>query len=111
MTLNQRVTTVQVCLSAGGYVTSAAVIGAKIAQQSATPGAAAQQLQPIAVTVSALTRQNAVLPTGHSLIQRSEAIMALEKLTPTDAAGIQTASGTLLTATISVLADCAAARH
>lgn len=90
---------------------SAAVIGAKVAQQSVTPDAAMQQLQPIAVKVSALAQQNAVLPIAHSLTQLSDAVTALGKLTPTDAAAIQTASGTLLTATKSVLADCAAVRH
>ncbi len=111
LSINEKLATIQVCVSAGGNLRTVAIIGAKVAQQSLTPAAATQQLQPINDKIGTLAKENAALPIGHSLTQLSDAITAIEKLSPTDLSGIQTGSGTLLTATKAVIASCADIRH
>ncbi len=111
LSLTQRVSTVQVCVGAGGAVRSAALVGVKVAQQSLTPAQAAPQLQPIAAQAGTLAKQNASLPIGRGMQQLSDAITALEKASPADASGVQSGAQALLSATKTVLADCAAVRH
>ena len=107
LSLVDKAKTVQICVDVAGSLTSAAAVGAKVAQGSITQADAAAQLQPIAASVTTLAGQNASLPIGKGLQQLSDSIIGLQKVSSSAPSDVQAAAASLASATKGVLASCA----
>lgn len=108
LSVTDRASTLSVCTDVASDVKDAAVIAEKAASGQVTQSQAQAQLAPIAAKVQDLASKNANLPVGTSLTTLSKDITALQKITPSDAAGLKTAGSQLGTDVKAVLSSCAA---
>jgi hypothetical protein len=108
LSVTDRASTLSVCTDVASDVKDAAVIAEKAASGQVTQSQAQTQLAPIAAKVQDLASKNANLPVGTSLTTLSKDITALQKITPSDAAGLKTAGSQLGTDVKAVLSSCAA---
>lgn len=108
LSVTDRANTLSVCTDVASDVKDAAVVAEKAASGQVTQSEAQTQLAPIATKVQDLASKNASLPVGTTLTTLSKDITALQKITPSDAAGLKTAASQLGTDVKAVLSSCAA---
>lgn len=108
LSVTDRASTLSVCTDVASDVKDAAAVAEKAASGQVTQSEAQAQLAPIAAKVQDLASKNTNLPVGTSLTTLSKDITALQKITPSDAAGLKTAASQLGTDVKAVLSSCAA---